>query len=636
MSFNPFENRSCRDLRNQLGHAFIQAMESGCPEDFLAPARRCLEKNASPDARHYIRYRMTCLSTVLDQTSRRPPGEEQQLKPFALLWELDLFFECHEWLEKKWVIACGSEKKALHALILSAVAFEHRLYHRWIPAEKISLKAAKQLKRCKSRIPETIPVDRLIFELENPPAAVLIIQNAVTRTVFVDRITLFSGHCLCLCGTNRSGILDLFQVMTGQMAPVSADILTLPSNPGVISFKHQQEIYEAELKNDDTDFLDQLDPGTPARNFLPAAALNSTLISAFDMTHCLDKGFRQLSTGQARKLLLLSHLIRGTDCLMLQAPFDGLDNASRNELDQTLYHLHRKNIGLILFVHNTCDIPEWCTLAGVVADHALHHLGPPGQVLPAITAVMKTALPDFQASAADLSPADDHRFEPGRIPALIHLKNASAGYNGQHIFTNMTLLVHEGEHTLVTGPNGCGKSTLLQMITGDHPACYQNDLMVMGTQRGSGESIWDIKKQMGIVSADLHRNYRAPGSTLACVLSGLFDSIGLYRACSRQQELLARQWLTRIGLETKHAVPFQELSYANQRLVLIARALIKVPRLLILDEPTQGLDEINRNAVLDFLEAVARMKCSTFLYVSHRQDEFRSFFCQHIQMAPAQ
>jgi molybdate transport system ATP-binding protein len=170
------------------------------------------------------------------------------------------------------------------------------------------------------------------------------------------------------------------------------------------------------------------------------------------------------------------------------------------------------------------------------------------------------------------------------------------------------------------------------MIIGDHPACYQNNLSIFGVQRGSGESIWDLKKEMGIVSSDLHRNYHVPGSVLSCIISGYFDSIGVYRTVTLKQKEEAMKWLSRIGMKGKAQSPFRDLSFADQRLALIARALIKVPKLLILDEPTQGLDELNRKAVINFIEDVAKEKICTILYVSHREDEFRSFFTQHIKM----
>jgi molybdate transport system ATP-binding protein len=114
---------------------------------------------------------------------------------------------------------------------------------------------------------------------------------------------------------------------------------------------------------------------------------------------------------------------------------------------------------------------------------------------------------------------------------------------------------------------------------------------------------------------------------LHCIISGLFDSIGLYRPYSNLQEQKAMTWLGRLNMDREACYPFRQLEYAQQRLVLIARALFKVPRLLIL-----GLDESNRKAVLNFLEDVAKEDLCTILYVSHREDEYRSFFNQHLRM----
>jgi molybdate transport system ATP-binding protein len=138
---------------------------------------------------------------------------------------------------------------------------------------------------------------------------------------------------------------------------------------------------------------------------------------------------------------------------------------------------------------------------------------------------------------------------------------------------------------------------------------------------------------MGIVSPDLHRNHRVSGSALAIVLSGLFDTIGLYDTPSQTQQQRGRRWLARLGLAAKAGQPFRRLSYGEQRLLLLARALIKAPQLLILDEPTQGLDEGNRKALLDFLAGIADEQLATIVYVSHRQDEYRTFFSQRVRFS---
>ena len=156
---------------------------------------------------------------------------------------------------------------------------------------------------------------------------------------------------------------------------------------------------------------------------------------------------------------------------------------------------------------------------------------------------------------------------------------------------------------------------------------------MVGLRRGGGESIWDIKQHMGIVSADLHRRYRVSCTALTAVCSGFFDSIGVYEAVSPQQIALAKQWLTLAGLGDQADTAFGQLSYGEQRLALIARALVKSPLLLILDEATQGLDELNRYRVLRMLEQIAERRHSTMVFVSHRRDEFLPLFVQRLDLS---
>ena len=219
---------------------------------------------------------------------------------------------------------------------------------------------------------------------------------------------------------------------------------------------------------------------------------------------------------------------------------------------------------------------------------------------------------------------------------LLQLNNIYKWVNsgGQRIFLlkDINLEVEQGEFISVMGPSGSGKSTLLGLLTGDHPQCYGNDLQLFGRTRGSGETIWELKKKMGIVTPMLHRDHRVPGSALHIVLSGFFDTIGLYDAVEPSQTRHARTWLALVGLAGREDTPFKQLSYGEQRLALIARALVKQPMLLILDEPTQGLDDINRARVRYFLEHLAHQHHTTVLMASHRQDEFLALFTQNIEL----
>jgi len=158
---------------------------------------------------------------------------------------------------------------------------------------------------------------------------------------------------------------------------------------------------------------------------------------------------------------------------------------------------------------------------------------------------------------------------------------------------------------------------LLNLITGDNPQCYNNDIFVFGYQRGQGESIWDIKQHIGYVSSGLQWDYRVSVSVLNVILSGFYDSIGLYQTASDRQQEIARQWLGLLGMSQRAGASFQQLSFGDQRLLLIARAMVKHPPLLILDEPCLGLDDMNRQLVLALIEKVCAETDTTVVYVNH-------------------
>ena len=462
------------------------------------------------------------------------------------------------------------------------------------------------------------------------------LENVKTSDLNIPLFEASAGEFWCILGQNRSGIDKFFNLLSPDHANIPGAEICLPKGMGIFSFAGQQEIFEQELKNDDSDFMDRLDPGTLARAFIHDPDQYTDMIRAFDMDQVLDQGYRQLSTGQTRKLLLLSRISSGSQWLLIQSPFDGLDKAGCGQLDLALDHCRSCGMDILVFVYDPGDIPASATHIAVIDNGQMPLCGPRQEILPKLNDFQGPA--HFSADINDLKSAKTGGLEApvsgetAQSKELVRLEDGHAGYSGDPVFSGLNLSIAAGEHTLVSGPNGCGKSTLLQMISGDHPACYRNRLWIFGTRRGTGESIWELKKRMGIVSTEFHRSYRVAGSVLACVTSGIYDTIGLYQRPTPEDDKKALAWLERISLADKADAPFRSLSYADQRLTLIARALIKLPDLLVLDEPTHGLDRANRNAVLDFLGQVASEQLSTILYVSHREDEFRDFFVSHIRM----
>lgn len=445
-----------------------------------------------------------------------------------------------------------------------------------------------------------------------------------TQHTSVDALCINQGESWCLYGSNRSGISRFFEVLIAQQK--------CHSRVEQLSFSSQQEIFEEELKKDDSDYLDHIDTGTLASSFVTAPERYDDFITAFNLRHCLSKGYRQLSSGESRKLLLLAAISREPQILCIENPYDGVDKNGCAELDRIFTFLQKKGLSVIITVNNRSDIPAWCSNIAVINAGQVILQGTQDTVIPQLETLKdqekKESTLHLSLEKTDLSQKEA---APSKTE-YIRLQDGFANYGETKVFSGLNLTIHAGQHTLFTGPNGCGKSTLLHIICGDNQNCYANDLHIMGKKRGSGESIWELKKHMGIVTPELHRNHHIPGSALQVVLSGFFDSIGMYQSYSKKQELEALHWLKMTGLQEQAKKPFRRLSYADQRLCLIARAMIKMPPLLILDEPTMGLDESSRETLLDFLERIAETEISTILYVSHREDEFRPFFKQHIDL----
>ena len=207
--------------------------------------------------------------------------------------------------------------------------------------------------------------------------------------------------------------------------------------------------------------------------------------------------------------------------------------------------------------------------------------------------------------------------------ALIKFEDVNVGWGDHHVLVNLNWEVRQNEHYLIRGPNGSGKTTILELITGDNMQVFREKIYLFGKRRGSGETIWDIKKNLGIVSYRLHVEYRMVGDTtlLEAIISGFYDSIGLYETPGDFEKATARQWLKLAGFEGREMQSFKSLSYGEQRAILILRAAVKSPRVLILDEPCHGLDENYRSKILDLLEVIAETGTTTLLHVTHDPSE---------------
>ena len=450
----------------------------------------------------------------------------------------------------------------------------------------------------------------------------------------IDSWTLSSSQTWCVLGRNASGKSSLCSILCGDYA-FEGTIEDMPKKrPAVASLEALQKEHERELANDDSDFLDQIDNGSTGLEILLESGTSEDEARAtaaqFHVEELLESGCRRFSSGETRRIYLLREILKKPDLLILDEPFEGLDREGRETCSKLVEKLITTGTQILLLSNRIADVADWVTHIALLENGKLLLAGARDSILrtPECSRLLeshRTTPPIPDLLDTDANPTPD---------PLVRMTQCSVTYDGIPQFQNFNWTLRPGQHTLITGTNGSGKSTLLNLITGDHPQCYANDLQVLGYQRGSGESIWDIKRQLGILSPTLHRDYRAGGSTQSVALSGFFDSIGLYEQPNAKQIRIANQWLTLFGMHALIAVPFHSLSYGQQRLALIARALVKQPPLLILDEPTQGLDDANRRIVLACLERLAGLERTTLLFVSHRADERLPLFKNRLSFRP--
>lgn len=463
--------------------------------------------------------------------------------------------------------------------------------------------------------------------------SLLCIEGLRSERVSIRKWIVKSGQHWCLIGTTGSGkshLAHLLQAAETVSCPFRRFQRPLPCL--CVGLEAQQDQLEAELAHDDTDFIDRIDYGRSGMELLRRTGADPDaireLVGRFGIEGLMDKGYRMLSSGETRKLLIVRALLEQPSLLILDEPFEGLDTASVQFLARFLADLKDEQ-PLLIIVSRMQDVQDWHTHVAVLHKGSFLALGERERVLR--DDAIRTLFYFDAGTLPGLPPAPQ---APVCFDPLVYLDNSRVVYDDIIQFCHVNWILRPGEHTIITGPNGAGKSTLLQLISGDHPQCFRNGVTVFGHERGSGESIWDIKKHLGLVSGALHQDYRVPGSSLAVVVSGLYDSIGLYRPVSEGEKQLARQWLDFLGLQDKARDCFRDLSWGEQRLVLIARALIKYPALLLLDEPTLALDDQNRFMILACLERIAGLGISTMLFVSHRQDEHLEMFQHHLHFEP--
>lgn len=452
-----------------------------------------------------------------------------------------------------------------------------------------------------------LSIEQLSFELSN--------QSELS----IEKLSLKQGESLLVLGDNASGKSVLAQILAGEITDYQGSV-ALTEKFTTLSFELEAETLAQDRLNDRSDFMEEgVDNGRTALEIIidESDFLQKDLdeiVALLAIEKLLDKPFKILSTGETRKVLMARALMLKPKIMLLDEPYAGLDIGSQAHLSDVLNSLVAQGISIILFDFYHQSLPSKIDNLVYMQAGKIVLSGNREQV---IDTEQWQQLNENHYSLPHHLPDCLQYDHLGKNTPLVAVNNVSVSFEQKPVFNELNWQFEQGQHWRIIGPNGCGKSTLLAMISGDSPKAYGKDIHLFGVKRGSGESIWDIKRHYGLVSAQLHRDYRVSTKLIHVVLSGFYDSIGLYDSPSRHQVIIARQWLVLLGLEQHENTYFNELSYGEQRLVLIARAVVKLPMILILDEPCQGLDNHNREKVLALMDYIAANSKTHLLFVSH-------------------
>ncbi|UCD60831.1 MAG: ATP-binding cassette domain-containing protein [Flavobacteriaceae bacterium] len=340
------------------------------------------------------------------------------------------------------------------------------------------------------------------------------------------------------------------------------------------------------------------------------------------LTPSTSQSLLSMSSGERKKTLLNYLLKTKPDFLILDNPFDNLDRDSQKRLKIVLTKISA-HIAIIQLISRSSDLLPFITNYARLVFNEFLVINDLSIIKPKKRKVFNKGVPQAL-----------HHFYYSH-EYLIRFKNVSVSYEEKPVLKNINWEIRKGEFWELAGKNGSGKTTLLSMVTGDSPKAYGQEIFLFGTRKGSGESVWDIKKNIGYFTPSMVDRFRGYHSLENMLISGLLDSIGLYIKPGEAQLRVAREWLALVNMEDKKDSYFHELSLGQQRLIMCARAMIKHPLLLILDEPTAGLDDASAALVVDLVNKMAAESHTTIVFVSHRKEpQLEARFTYQLESTP--
>jgi molybdate transport system ATP-binding protein len=333
-----------------------------------------------------------------------------------------------------------------------------------------------------------------------------------------------------------------------------------------------------------------------------------SVLQALGFSDLLTASLLQLSSGEHKKLQLVKALWLKPQLLILDQPYNGLDKLSRQNLNKILEHICATGTQLIL-ISSDKDVPKNINRCAEIADGKLHETFNT-ESLDSVEVEITKPIPAFLKELPTSTFVDE----------VIHMIDVNISYGDKKVLKNINWKVEKGEKWLLQGHNGSGKSTLLSLISGDHPQAYANNYYLFGHKRGSGESIWEIKERIGLISPELHWYFDASATVWQSIASGFFDSSGLFCDPGATKHAQVDELISYFDLDNYRNVLMNELPLGKQRLALLARTIIKNPELLILDEPCQGLDQQQTQHFNNLIDELCSSG-TTLIYVGHFESQ---------------
>ncbi len=432
------------------------------------------------------------------------------------------------------------------------------------------------------------------------------------------------GDILGISGSNGSGKTVMAKAIAG-LLPVSGDItgadvftkkIFVPFHSS-LTLSNGQAVYRQQRWNKiDTELLPVV-KNELAKCENPELAFK--LVKKFGLNMLTDSFVINLSNGEQRKLELIKALAGEPDLLVLDNAYTGLDAASRNLLTQMLEKLNDSGHTLVLTGLTAADFPP------SVKNFMVLKNGQSTGIFSKPESESITEIPEFSGQTLPY-------WHNSSFQELIYLNGVSLEYGTRKILDNICWQVNTGERWSLTGPNGSGKTSLLNLIFGDNPKAYGCNIRLFGRQKGTGESIWDIKARIGFVSPEMHQYLPQKQSAVEVICTGFRDAESSFKKPTGYQVDVARQWLKLTGYSEIAGKLFGELSTSAQRVVLFLRTLVKNPPLLILDEPFQGLDASHVRMLKNLLNLIAEKSSCSMIFVTHIPEELPECVTKHLKL----